>query len=79
MIEYLSENSLWEIDEEKMRYRRTPRENGIVHVGSPRLEYGIWHPLKNFEVDRPWLTVRRTDAVHGIRTFIGWEDDGDQA
>lgn len=62
-----TENSLYYVDEQEMRYMRKPLADH--NVASHRLTYDEWHPMKSWEVtngDRLWIL--REDSKLGIIT-----------
>jgi len=76
---YETENSLYEIDLEGMRYRRGPNKDTAYQApeirnpqGSHRLVDGEWFVLKSAEVITQWgadvLHIMAHDSTHGILT-----------
>lgn len=74
MDTYQTQNSVYEIDLENLKYRRSPIRG--QHVYSQRLDYDVWHPLSDRENPVEFVSIEgknclrifHEDAVHGIVT-----------
>ena len=83
-LRFVTQNSIYEVDEAGMRYRSSPKDSDRERTWrskSPRLVDGVWHPMKRCAIhngcqssDVRHLHLWRTDSVLGIVTTELVED-----